>query len=78
MFVSYDNALELVRHLRDVVPAIKRFDTDLADQLGRAASSVVLNLGEGAKRTAGHQRQHYEIAHGSANEVKACLDVAEQ
>jgi hypothetical protein len=34
-------------------------------------------LGEGSKRTAGNQRLHYEIAHGSANEVKACLDVAE-
>lgn len=34
-------------------------------------------MGEGSKRTAGNQRQHYEIAHGSAQEVKACLDVAE-
>ena len=78
MFASYDVSLDVIRLLRDVVPAIKKYDADLADQLKRAASSVVLNVGEGAKRTAGNQRLHYEIAFGSANEVKACLDVAEQ
>src|SRR5262249_16608752 len=77
MFVAYEVSLEVIRNLRDVVTAVKRFDPDLADQMRRAASSVSLNLGEGAKRTAGNQRQHYEIAHGSANEVKACLDVAD-
>ena len=77
MFHAYEVSLELIRNLRDVVPAIKRFDLDLADQLRRAAQSITLNLGEGSKRTAGNQRQHYEIAHGSASEVKACLDVAD-
>jgi four helix bundle protein len=77
MFATYENSLELIRNLRGVVPEIKKFDVDLADQLRRAASSISLNVAEGSKRTAGNQRLHYEIAHGSANEVKACLDVAE-
>ena len=76
-FVAYNVSLELIRALRPVVPVIKRFDPDLADQIHRAATSVALNLAEGARRTGGNQRKHYEIAHGSANEVKACLDVAE-
>ena len=77
MFVSYNVSLELIRNLRPVVPVVKRFDPDLADQMHRAATSISLNLAEGARRTGGNQRKHYEIAHGSASEVRACLDVAE-
>ena len=76
MFITYDVSLELIRSLRDVVPAIKKYDKDLADQLARAASSVTLNLGEGSRSTAGNQRARFESAHGSANEVKAALQVA--
>ena len=50
---------------------------DLADQIHRAASGVALNLCEGQRLTAGNQRRHYELAHGSANEVKGALDLAE-
>ena len=77
MFITYGVSIDLIRNLRDIVPAIKRHDRDLADQIQRAASSVALNLNEGQRRTAGNQRNHYEIAHGSANEVKAALDLAE-
>ena len=77
MFVAYTVAIELIHDLRDLIPAIKRHDRDLADQIHRAATSVALNLSEGQRSTAGNQRRHYEIAHGSANEVKAALDLAE-
>ena len=76
MFITYEVSLELIRSLRTVVPAIKKYDKDLADQLARAASSFTLNLGEGARSTAGNQRSRYESAHGSANEVKAAMQVA--
>src|SRR5262249_46737290 len=76
MFIAYEVSLELIRNLREVVPAVKAFDRDPADQIRRAASSVSLNLAEGQRLTAGNQRRHYEIAHGSANEVRATLDVA--
>jgi len=76
MFITYDVSLELIRSLRDIVPIIKKHDKDLADQLHRAASSITLNLGEGARSTAGNQRARYESAHASANEVKAALQVA--
>jgi four helix bundle protein len=77
MFVSYEVSVELIRTLRGVLVVMKEHDGDLADQMRRAASSITLNLGEGAGCTAGRRRQHYEIAHGSAKEVKACLDVGE-
>ncbi len=77
MFIAYSVALALVHELRDLVPIIKRHDRDLADQLHRAATSVALNLNEGQRSGGGNQQRHYAIAHGSANEVKAALDVAE-
>jgi four helix bundle protein len=57
-------------------PAIHRHDRDLADQAHRAPTSVVLNRAEGARMTGGNQRRHYEIAHGSANELRAAIDLA--
>jgi four helix bundle protein len=59
------------------VPAIEAHDRDLADQIKRAASSVVLNLGEGQRSEKGNKRKHYAIAHGSASEVRAALLTAE-
>ena len=76
MFVTYDVSIELIRNLRDVIPAIKRFDRDLADQLRRAASSITLNLAEGARLDGGNQLKHYVSARGSANEVKGALETA--
>ena len=50
----------------------------LRNQFLRAASSVVLNLGEGeGKRTALDQRRFYSIALGSLRECQAVLDIAE-
>ena len=76
-FHAYDNAIEICRQLKDLIPSIKRFDRDLGDQLKRAATSVVLNVAEGAKRTAGNKQLLFETAYGSANEVKGCLEIAE-
>lgn len=77
MFIAHDVSLDLIRELRTLMPAIQRFDRDLATQLRTAATSVTLNLSEGQRSGGGNQRRHYEIAHGSANEVKGALAVAE-
>ncbi len=76
MFIACELSVQLVSSLREVVPTIERSDRDLADQMRRAASSVVLNLAEGQRSAKGNKQRHYAIAHGSANEVKAALDVA--
>ncbi len=75
MFVAYDVSLEVIRSLRVLMPSIKRADRNLADQIGRAATSVSLNLAEGRLRCGGDQRRMYEIARGSAGEVRAALEV---
>jgi four helix bundle protein len=73
---AYDVTLDLIRQLRELERLIAKHDRDLADQLHRAASSVLLNLGEGECSLKGNKLKHYAIAHGSANEVRAALDLA--
>jgi len=69
-------ALETITALRPLMPLIRRADRSLADQLARAASSVVLNLAEGAYSDPGNRRARYFSAAGSANEARAALRVA--
>ena len=76
MFIAYEVSLELVAALRPLVPIIKRHDKDLADQLSRAATSIVLNLAEGNESAKGNRMKHFAIAHGSASEVRAALRAA--
>jgi len=72
----YRLALELARRVRQVLPAIQRFDRDLASQLRKATTSVPLNIAEGMRRT-GRDRGHLlGVALGSAAEVQAVLDVS--
>jgi four helix bundle protein len=76
MFIAYEVSVQLVRSLRDLVPVVEKSDRDLGDQIRRAASSVVLNLAEGQRSMKGNKQKHYALAHGSANEVKAGLQIA--
>jgi four helix bundle protein len=76
MFVSYEVSLDLIECVKHLAPVIAKRDRNLADQMRRAATSVTLNLAEGAQYRDGNRSRHYNIAHGSAYEVKAAVDVA--
>jgi four helix bundle protein len=67
----------MLRQLKPIIERIGVKDGNLADQLRRAATSVPLNLSEGAYSQGGHVRARFHNALGSAAEVRACLDVAE-
>jgi len=75
-FVAYQVAIELITELRPIVECVQKHDSNLADQMKRAATSVALNLSEGSRRVKGNQQRAYEIAHGEAREVLGCLDCA--
>lgn len=75
--VAFQVAIELVRELRPIVAELQKRDANLADQLRRAATSVVANLAEGQRRLKGNKQRAYEIAHGEAREVLGCLECAE-
>ena len=72
----YIRARMIVRELRPVVEAVRAVDAKLADQLRRAAQSVVLNIAEARGNDAGNARARFSTACGSAKEVRAALDVA--
>ncbi|HEV8244186.1 MAG TPA: four helix bundle protein [Polyangiaceae bacterium] len=69
-------SLELIAALKPLIPLIRKHDRSLADQLARAANSIALNAGEGAKSDAGNARARFSNAAGSANETRMALRVA--
>jgi len=69
-------ALDLIRALRPLCEQISRSSADLADQLRRAATSVMLNLSEGVRRTGRDKKRAYRIAAAEAQEVRAALEAA--
>jgi four helix bundle protein len=73
----YPVAIEMVRSLKPVLDRLSTRNPNLADQLRRAATSVPLNLHEGAYSQGRNTRARFHTALGSAAEVRACLDVAE-
>lgn len=59
-----------------VVSQLKRRNRNLADELDRASSSILLNTSEGAYSFKGNQRARYHCALGSAAETRSCLLLA--
>jgi four helix bundle protein len=72
----YVRAQEVVRELPPLLQRIREHDKKLADQLKRAAQSVVLNIAEGRGNRGGNARLRFATACGSAKEVRAALTVA--
>jgi four helix bundle protein len=67
-------AIELAVVTKRLADQIPRGHRSLADQILRASSSVVLNIGEGANRiTSGTKRQRYAEARGECGEVAATV-----
>jgi four helix bundle protein len=77
MLRIYSVAVEMCRDAGAIAKRIEKHDRDLACQLRRAATSVVLNIAEGSGSFGGNRRQRYHSAMGSAYEVRACFDSAE-
>ncbi|MGE0788507.1 MAG: four helix bundle protein [Sandaracinaceae bacterium] len=75
-FGVLEDAVRLVVLVRPLVAQIAKHDKSLAVQLHKAAGSVSANVAEGMHRRGGHQRERFETAYGSAQEVKTHLRVA--
>jgi four helix bundle protein len=75
-FIVADLSIELIEKLRPLVSRIRARDKSLADQLQRAASSVALNIGEGAYSDPGNRRARFHTAAGSAGETLAAMRAA--
>ena len=72
----YQLALDFLVLADDTLEHLPRGRSHLADQLGRAATSIVLNIAEGAgKFSKPDKRRYYLTAVGSATESAAIYDV---
>jgi four helix bundle protein len=71
-----DDALAAIELLRPLTQRVRAHDRSLAEQIRRAASSVVLNLGEAAYSDPGNRRARLFTACGSANETRVALRTA--
>lgn len=70
-FRTYDISKEFYRKIELV-----KWPPHLRDQALRAASSIVLNVAEGAGLPSKKQKaRHYNIAMGSLREVQAALEI---
>lgn len=72
----YVRARHLVQQLAPIVGQVHKRDRSLADQLRRAAQSIVLNIAEARGNDAGNARARFATACGSAKETRAALHVA--
>jgi four helix bundle protein len=72
----YRVALDFIVLADDTIAQLPRGRSHLADQLHRAATSIVLNIAEGAgKFSKPDKRRYYLSAAGSATECAAIFDV---
>ncbi|UJR82871.1 four helix bundle protein [Sandaracinus amylolyticus] len=77
MLAIYPIARQALRRVGVVAIAIEKHDSDLARQMRRAATSIVLNIREGSQSQGRNRNARYWNAAGSASEVLGCLDCAE-
>jgi four helix bundle protein len=72
----YRQAIDFLALADQMIESLPRGNSALADQLQRAATSVVLNIAEGAGEFSGHEKaRFYRMAKRSATECAAALDV---
>ena len=77
MLIAYTVSLDLIRSLRPVVEQLAHYNAEAVKQVTDAANSITHNLGEGSRRSGRDVRRFFVMAHGSASEVRAALDVAD-
>ena len=75
-FEALELALVVITHLRDVLPAIRKHDAKLHNQLKEAGSSIPMNLAEGNRRRGRDRLFLWSVASGSADEVFTGLRTA--
>lgn len=73
-------AIELMRELLPLlgklIHQLRRHDRALADQLRRAATSVLLNLAEAEGNQGGHRQQRLQSAYGSCREAREAVFIS--
>ena len=77
MLRIYPIALQWLSAVRPLIAQVARYDGDLAKQLRRSSSSVILNLGEGMYSRGGHRTNAYGVALREMGESYSALQAAQ-
>jgi four helix bundle protein len=73
--LTYQRALEFATWSQDLIDSLRK-KTSTRDQLERAGDSIALTIAEGNGKFSQKDRaRFFQIAHGSALESAACLDL---
>ena len=73
---AYRAAIDFLNLVLELAPMLPRGHADDADQLTRAAKSIIRNIAEGAGRwTRADKAKHYSIARGEAMECVSSIDL---
>jgi four helix bundle protein len=75
-FDALEMSLVVLEHLAPVEAKLKQKRKSLADEVGRAAESVALNLSEGRQRAGLDRADMFRRAAGSASELTTALRIA--
>jgi four helix bundle protein len=76
---AYHSSLDLLDLVDQIYDAMPRGRAHLKDQLDRAATSIVLNIAEGAGEFSRDEKlRFYRIARRSATETAAILDIVQR
>ena len=76
MFEALELSLCVLDQLATVEPKLRAKRKSLADQIGRSAESIALNLSEGRMRAGLDKPDLYRRAAGSASELTTALRIA--
>jgi four helix bundle protein len=75
----YHRALDLLDHVDQIHHAMPAGRAHLKDQIDRAATSIVLNIAEGAGEFSKDEKQRfYRMARRSATETAAIVDILDR
>ena len=76
MFDALEMSLTILERLAPLEPKLRAKRKSLADEVGRAAESVALNLSEGRQRAGLDRADLFRRAAGSASELTTALRIA--
>jgi four helix bundle protein len=78
MLRIYPIVFDWLEELAPLISRIARYDADLAKQLRRSSTSVVLNMAEGMMARGGHRTNAYGTSLREMRESYAALEVAQR
>lgn len=76
MFITLEKSLTVLEKLAPLEPKIRQRRKSLADEIGRAAESVALNISEARQRAGLDRADLFRRAAGSASELTTALRIA--